>query len=229
MKTIFAGTIVLAIQTHDAVYIGVDSKVISIGAEISDALPAPKIHQLGNVVFAHAGIFRDTAGKIDVKATADASIAAGGSLMQISDRFASSIEPQLSASLPDVRTGNPTRYKEMQGRPLQMLFASARGGSPQTVVVYFEVIDPCAEKLTVRVTRKQCPGDCPKNAVTTIALGKYHAADRFLDAHPEILGSRGAVAAIKEAIASQASDTPDFVSLPAVVVWTDRLGIYSAN
>jgi hypothetical protein len=89
------------------------------------------------------------------------------------------------------------------------------------------VIDPSARNLTFHVTRLRCPGDCPKSAATTVALGEHDAADRFLDTHPDILRSSGPVAAIREAVAYQATITPDFVSLPTVVVSIDSLGIHS--
>lgn len=226
MNVFLVGTIVLAIQVPDAVYIGVDSKVIAVGATIINTFPRPKIHQAGDVVFAHAGIFKDAEGKIDVEAAANASIAGDGNLEQVVDRFSSTVEPQLSAALLDIRTQNPTYFKEKLKRPLEMLFASARGGMPQVIVVFFEVIDPSASKLTFRITRLRCPGDCPKTIGSRIALGEHDAADQFLDAHPEILRTRGPIAAIQEAVAQQAFVTPDFVSLPAVVVRIDIGGVH---
>jgi hypothetical protein len=80
MNAFFLGTIILAIQMSDGVYVGVDSKVISVGTEITDVLPKPKIHQDHDIVFSHAGIFKDVLGRIDVEAAVDASIAAGGDL-----------------------------------------------------------------------------------------------------------------------------------------------------
>jgi hypothetical protein len=107
-----------------------------------------------------------------------------------------------------------------------MLFVSARGGTPEVIVVFFEMVDPAAADLTFHATRLRCPGDCPKAGATTIALGEHDAADRFLDAHPEILRTRGPLAAIQQAIAYQASITPDVVSLPAVMVSVDHLGVH---
>jgi hypothetical protein len=107
------------------------------------------------------------------------------------------IEPQLSATLPDIRTQNPSYFRDKLKRPLEMLFVSARGGTPQVIVVFFEVIDPSASNLTFRITRLQCPGDCPKSGPTTIALGEHAAADQFLDTHPEILRTTGPIAAIQ--------------------------------
>ena len=67
MNAFFLGTIILAIQMSGTVYVGVDSKTISIGLEIANVPPKPKIHRLGDVVFAHAEIFKDTEGKIDAR------------------------------------------------------------------------------------------------------------------------------------------------------------------
>jgi len=189
-------------------------------------MPVPKIHQVGDVVFAHAGIFRDTQGKLDVVAAATSSIRAGGNLVQIVERFTTAIEPQLSASLPDIRTENPLYFNEKLKRPLEMLFASARSGEPQTIIVFFEVIDPSANKLAFRHTLLRCPGDCPQQSATTIGLGEHDAADQFLDSHPDILGKQGAIAAIQGAIAYQASATPNYVSLPTTIVMVDSHGVH---
>jgi hypothetical protein len=229
MNGFLIGTIVLVIQMPSSVYVGVDSRVISIGTEIENVVPQAKIHQVEDVVFAHAGIFKDKLGKIDVESAANASIAEGGTLEQIVDRFTRVIDPQLSAALPDIRAQNPSYFKEKLKRPLEMLFVSARGGTRQVIVVFFEMVDPTASDLTFHATRLRCPGDCPKADATTIALGEHHAADQFLDTHPEVLRSEGPVAAIQEAIAHQASVTPDYVSLPAVIVSIDQSGIHFLN
>lgn len=226
MNPFLFGTIVLLIQVPGTVYIGVDSKVISIGSGLTNVLPMPKIHQAGDVVFAHAGIFKDTRGKLDVVAAANSSIAAGGDLAQIVDRFTTAIEPQLSATLRDVRAENPLYFKEKLKRPLEMLFASARSGTPQTIVILFELIDPSAGKLKFRHTVLRCPGDCSQKGETTIGLGEHDAADQFLQSHPEVLGIEGPIAAIRDAIAYQASVTPDYVSLPATMVSIDSRGVH---
>ena len=72
------GTIIVAIRAHDTVYVGVDSKVISVSAEIGSAASRRTIHQAGDVVFAHAGVFKDSRGKLDVFAAAIRAIEAGG-------------------------------------------------------------------------------------------------------------------------------------------------------
>jgi hypothetical protein len=229
MNALLFGTIVLVIQLPGIVYVGVDSKVISIGSDVTNMLPMPKIHQVGDVVFAHAGIFRDALGKLDVVTAAESSIAAGGDLGQIVGRFTAAIEPQLSASLPDIRTENPLYFREKLKRPLEMLFVSARSGTPQTIVIFFEVIDPSADKLTFRHTLLRCPGDCSQKGPTTIGLGEHAAADQFLDSHPEVLGTQGPIAAIQDAIAYQASVTPNYVSLPATMVSIDSRGVHFLN
>jgi hypothetical protein len=216
----------LKFSCQDAVYIGVDSKVIKVGTETGAVASQPKIHQGRDVVFAHAGIFKDIKGKFDVVTAAHAAIGGGGDLDKVVDRFSAAIEPQLSAVLPDIRAENAEYFKTKLKRPLEMLFASARGGSLKVIVVFFEVVDPSAGALAFRVTRVRRPGDCP-SGVSTIALGEHEAADRFLDTHPEILRTRGPVAAIQEAIAAQASATPEFVLLPATLVAIDHLGIHN--
>ena len=47
MNSLFLGTVILLIQTTSTVYVGVDSKVISIDSKITNAEPVPKIHHIG--------------------------------------------------------------------------------------------------------------------------------------------------------------------------------------
>ncbi len=225
VNEVYRGTIVLAIRIHDTVYVGVDSKVISVSRQIGNVASQRKIHQTGDVVFAHAGIFKDSNGKIDVAATANSAIEAGGDLEQIVDHFTTAVEPQLLSVLPDIRAENPSYFEDKLKRPLEMIFVCGRGETTKQIVVFFEVQDLSAADLAVHVTRLRCPGDSPYGD-SIVALGEHDAADRFLDTHSEILRTRGPIAAIEEAIASQSSATPEYVSLPVAIVSIDRFGIH---
>jgi hypothetical protein len=222
MDYLLLGTIVLAVQKPSAIYVGVDSKVIAVGPQILNVDPQSKIHEKNGVVFAHAGIFKDS--KIDVVATANDAIAEDGDLEEIVDRFVSRIEVQLSASLSDFREQNAGYFKNKMKKPLEILFASAHQGGPRTIVVSFEIIDPSAS-LAFRISRVRCPRDC-QGPVATIGIGVHEAASNFLASDPEVLDRLGPIAAIQEAIRVQASATPEFISLPSVVVAIDDSGIH---
>jgi hypothetical protein len=111
-NVIFLGTIILAIRTQDAVHIGVDSRVTSIGPSVGIVAPQPKLHQNAGVVFAHAGIFKDTAGKLDVVATANSAISKEDTLEHVADRFTAEIQPQLLSVLPDIKRENSEYFRD---------------------------------------------------------------------------------------------------------------------
>jgi hypothetical protein len=226
MNAFLIGTIILAIQGPDAIYVGIDSKVLAIGERIENAAPMPKIHQLDDVIFAHAGLFKDSLGKLDVEATANASIAEGGNLRQIVDRFALAIQPQLAAPLSDMRQQNPVYFRDNLKRPLEVLFVSSRGGEPRMKMVLFEVADPSTRDIAFRVTRLDCPGDCPEKPNTALALGVHRAADQFLETHRELLKAMGPADTIEEVIEKQALATPEIVGLPTTIVSVDKLGVH---
>jgi hypothetical protein len=205
---------------------GVDSKIIAVGPTVLNVERQPKIHQSGQVVFAHAGLFKDTNGKLDVIATAQGAILEGGSLDQIMDRFVNRIRPQLLASLNDIRSENPSYFKETMKRPLDVIFASARSGAPKIIVVEFTVTDTFSTVVDLRTAFVHCPGDC-KNLPSVIAFGEHGAADRYLDGR--VLQRLGPIAAIRETIKIQADATPDSVSLPATVWSIDRSGIHEVK
>lgn len=220
------GTIVLAIQTSSAIYMGVDSKVIAVGPTVLNVERQPKIHQSGQVVFAHAGLFKDTNGKLDLITTAKGAILEGGSLDQIMDRFVNRIRPQLLASLSDIRSENPSYFKEKMKRPLDVIFASARNGVLRTIVVEFTVTDTSSAVVDLRTAFVHCPGDC-QSLPSVIAFGEHDAADRYLDSR--VLQRLGPIAAIRETIKIQADATPDYVSLPATVWSIDQSGIHEVK
>jgi hypothetical protein len=89
--TLLFGTIILAIWTPAAVWVGVDSKVISVSSTIKTEPYQPKIHRQADVVFAHAGLFKDALGKFDIVAE------------EVAYRFTLLIEPQF---LPFYRTSS---------------------------------------------------------------------------------------------------------------------------
>jgi hypothetical protein len=224
VNTILLGTVILAIRTPDAVHIGVDSRIISVGPSVTTESSQPKLHENAGVVFAHAGIFKDTAGKLDVVATANNAIQAEKILDRVVDRFTADIQPQLLAVTPDIQRENPNYFANK--RPLEMLFASARDGVPKLIVVLFTLTDQDGLKLAI--TRLTCPGDC-RNGVSTIGLGEHDAADTFLDTHPAIFQQEGPVASLQKAIEAQAAATPEYVSLPATIWRVDNRGVHQAR
>jgi hypothetical protein len=196
LHLVCSGTTVLAIQAPDAVYVGVDSKVVEVGSAVSDSAAEPKIHRIADVIFAHAGMFRDTHGKLHVLAGAVTAIAAGGELDEVAARFAASVEPQVLSTLGDVRESNPEYFQAKLKRPVETLFATVREGKSQTIALWFEVVDANASYPAVNTKLVRCPGDCPDTFAAFIVLGEHDAADRFLETHRDVLASQGPAALI---------------------------------
>jgi hypothetical protein len=222
------GTVVLAIRTTDAIHVGIDSKVIVIDADIGSAPAEEKSHKEGDVVFAHAGIFKDKLGKLDVAGTARTSIRAGGSLEQIVIKFTMDIEPQLLAVLPEIRAQNPQYFREKLKRPEEILFASMGADNvPKMIVVIFEKVEE-GDTIKLKSTRQSCPPDCP-GEITSIGLGEHAAADAYLDSHQSVLRQEGAATAIHEAIKAQAAATPEYVALPVKMWSIDQQGVHERD
>lgn len=212
-------SIVLLIKTATSAYIGCDSKMVNLGTSVADAMPARKITHIGDVAFAHIGIFNDSHGKINVERTAEAAISAGGDVGQIAEHFATAIEPQLSAFLSDMRRQNLSYFRENLQRPLEILFASYSGGKAQALVTLFTVVDASSDTIAVRATHMRAP-----DASCTIGLGMWEAADSWLAKHPAECQTNP-VAAIREAIEYQASSTPDLIALPISFLSLDASGV----
>lgn len=215
-------SIVLMLKDNDAVYLGVDSKVVAASAATkpTDAPPRPKIHIAQGVAFANVGIFNDTHRRvIDVERTAEDSIAQGGDLSQVAERFAEAIQEPLAATLCEIRTKNPSYFGDDLHRPLEILFASMNSGKAEVIVILFEVQNMLADKLSFRVKHMSAPG----GGIATIGLGVHDAADQWLSEH-ESLCRTNPLDGIRDAIQFQASSTPSLVSLPISLASLDDHG-----
>jgi hypothetical protein len=219
---ILTATLIVVLQSSKVIYIGADSKVISVGTSVSSAATQPKLHQLNGVVFAHAGIFKDIHGKLDAVAAANGAIAAGGDLDEIVRRFRDRVLPQLRAVLPDIKAENPSYFAARMKQPLAMLFASVRDGTPRVAAITFD-LTPGKMELVTRIVR--CPGDCDSRVTNAMSLGEHDAADEFLDSYSKTDLVKDPVAAIRQSIKHQANATPEFVSLPATVLQLTASGI----
>src|SRR5882762_2572452 len=166
--SLLAGTLIVVLQSSQVIYVGVDSKVISVGPSVSNAATQPKVHQLDGVVFAHAGIFKDLHGKLDAVAAANEAIAAGGDLDAIVQRFSARVQPQLRAVLSEIKAENPSYFNAKMKQPLAMLFASVRDGTPRVAAITFNLI-PGSMDLAARIVR--CPGDCDSRVTNVMSLG----------------------------------------------------------
>lgn len=222
MHRYLVGTVVAAVQELSAVYIGVDSKSIAVGPDVIGGPPQLKIHRQDDVVFAHVGLFKGE--KIDVAETAKASITEAGTLDQIVGAFTSRIEPQLVASLTDLRRQSSEIFQRCLQAPLQVFFGIVRNGRSQTRVIRFTVINPTASGIELGQSLLRCPGNCPR-LPATLTLGEDVVAQEFLrNCNLEVLGS---TTAIRMAIERQADATPEYVSRPVRVMWIDSDGVHS--
>jgi hypothetical protein len=222
INALLLGTVVLGFWTLDAVYLGVDSKVIVIGSSIGSAETQPKFHRIGDVVFLHVGLFKDAKGKLDVVAAAESAISTGGPLDAVVDRFANEVSAQLLAVAPDLKAMNPQYYngRVLNKRPIEVLFASARSGIPTLIVVSLNLVES-GSTLEIRADRIRCPGDCPAGGAA-IGLGEHDVADRSLDAG--IRAGEAPLLAIRKAIEAQAAATPNYVATPAHLLTVKRDG-----
>jgi hypothetical protein len=221
--SVLTGTVIVALRTSLLIYVGVDSKVISVGAHIVPAAEQPKTHSFDGVLFAHAGIFKDLNGQLDVIGVARASISAGGDLNEIAERFTAAVKPQLRVVLKQLKAQNRAFFDEKLRQPLSMLFASARDGTPRIAIVTFTVLEGTVEVVDTVI---RCPGECDPNILTAVSLGEHEVADRFLDSYDSELLSANPPFAIRSAIEAQAKATPNWVALPAKVFLVQAAGIH---
>jgi hypothetical protein len=225
MNHLYCGTTIVAVREPTAVHLGVDSKVIAIGGPVSQHYAFAKIHEHRGIVFAHAGIFRDANGLIDVPETVIRCIDGHGDLRSAVAAVPAAIIPSLQAVVGDLMRQNPAYVRDqVDGKAiLEVVCAGLAGGEPTLLMQHFR-IRITGGSITVDVVSLACPGDCPGGA-SVIALGRHEQVDAFLDREPLHFRAHGAAATICEAIRLQARATPADVALPITLAILTPTGI----
>ena len=214
----YSGTVIIAMRFDEMIYIGVDSKIIVVGNGNVSAPPENKIHVENNVVFAHAGIFRDTSGQFNIREAAVKAIEKGGMLNEIVDRFVADVKPKICAAFKEIREFDVAAFAKHNRADI--IFASNIGGVAAMDIVTFNADVLYPTEVTVIDTRTRCPGSCdPNNALVT--LGVCSESDKFMKNNQGTAKS-DPIKIIEEAIGKQGECTPDSVALPATIISISR-------
>ena len=215
---IYAGTCIVIFMLASELWIGADSRLIAISHTIEDGPPACKIYALGNVVYAHAGLLKDAAGRFDAAAVAHEVSVHATSVSRAAMGFEVAIVPPLKNILIELRGENPDYINsKIWGKTaLEVAFLGSEGGKSKLVVLRF-IIQEERGDIAVTTERLSCPGDC-ENGMTWAFLGKTKEVNRFLDENPGYLRRNGLRNTLQTLIAHQAAATPQYVSLPVDIL-----------
>jgi hypothetical protein len=220
-----AGTCIVIIMTATELWVGADSRVVSVGEDVRSAPSVCKLNRFGNVFYVQAGVFKDDAGRCDAAAVAERSASQGHSVVESADAFAKDVIAPLARIAGELRTVNPSYYRsKIINKPaLETAFFGVERRAPRLAVRKFIVHETADGLVAVSVQSSNCPGDCP-SGMTWAFLGEASTASRFLDRNPQHLRLNGYKATLDKLIGLEATANPEFVRLPVDILRLSQEG-----
>lgn len=214
-----AGTSIVIIMTGSEIWVGADSRLISVGNQQGVAAAVCKIHQFGCVFYVHAGLLKDTAGRYDPADVAKQAATGNRTVLGAAEAFQARVTTSLVTIAGELRAMNREYYqsKILNKAALQTAFFGVCGGTPRLTVRKFTIHEDARGEISASVERLDCPGDCP-SGMTWAFLGESSAGNRFLDEYPGYLQENGYRATLEMLIGQEARANPDLVSLPVDIL-----------
>jgi hypothetical protein len=214
-----AGTLVVFLMTAIELWVAADSRVMAIGARQTDATAICKIHRLGPVFYAEAGLLKDTTGRFHAAAIAEQAVVGHPTVPEVAHAFEARVLTPLMDTVSQLRTLNP-RYYDAHVREhaaLQVAFFGAERRGLHLAIRRFFIHMEGQERPSASIDRFDCPGDCD-HAMIWAFLGGSEVLNRFLEANPRYLTEHGARATLQELIHLEATAHPDQVSPPVDIL-----------
>jgi hypothetical protein len=157
------GTLIVFLMTATELWVAADSHVIGVGAQQAGAATMCKIHKLGPVFYAEAGLLKDTIGRYNAAAIAEQAAAGHPTVPDVANAFEERVLTSLVESVRTLRTLNP-RYYHAHVREqvaLQVAFFGVGPQGPRLAIRRFTIHEEGRGSLSASVDRFDCPGDCP--------------------------------------------------------------------
>ena len=214
-----ANTLIIVLRIGGIAVLAADSQVAD-----DDGLPngsTCKINVTNNHVFAIAGIIREGGGPLNVRATAETAIRAGGTLEEIASKFEDALADELKGFLSRFKTNKPEQY------------ARAFQNHQVVVSVFFEKTNFVTTTFylpnrdfpqTIEIIRHACPGDCPVDGPLLFAFGDNGAVTAEIDRPPNIWEAKTIIPRMNYLMEIQHRATPNTVGPPVSIIAMDQTG-----
>ena len=214
-----AGSLIIFLITAVELWVAADSRVIAIGTQQSDATAICKIHKLGAVFYAEAGLLKDTHGRFDAAAIAEQAAVGHPTVSGVAHAFEARVLTPLMHTVSQLRTLNPHYYHThvREQAALQVAFFGAERRGPRLALRRFFIHMEGPASPSASIDRFDCPGDCT-NAGTWAFLGGSEVLNRFLEANRRYLPEHGPRATLQRLMALEATAHPDLVSPPVDIL-----------
>jgi hypothetical protein len=210
-----AGSLIVFLITAVELWVAADSRVIAIGDQQSDAIAICKIHKLGTVFYAEAGLLKDTHGQFNAAAIAEQAAIEHPTVSGVAYAFEARVLTPLMHTVNQLRTLNPRYYHThvREHAALQVAFFGPERRGLQLAIRRFFIHMEGPGSPSASIDRFDCPGDCA-NAMTWAFLGGSEVLNRFLEANPHYLTEHGSRTTLQRLMDLEATAHPDLVSPP---------------
>jgi hypothetical protein len=220
-----ANTLIILLRSEQASIIAADSKVSSFQGHTDRR--ACKIHITDDVVWAAAGVNSETNGPFQINQIAEAAIKDGGSLDEITARFADRALAGLKTLLPELKADSPVNFDSTfkSGAAPFSVFLIKRGDA-RNVDIFMKDRD-APDRLEIKT--RGCPGDfCPPTTGAKVNMtGVYSRAEAEMKQRPTIWREMGTAGAINYLMQVESAAEPEKVAGPVSILRIDRSGAVS--
>lgn len=225
------GTLIVLLITTMELWVAAGSHVIAIGAQQVDVAARCKIHRVGSIFYAEAGLLQDTIARYNAAAIAAQAAVGHPTVPDVANTFEVWVCTPLVETVRTLRTLNPRYYHAhlQEQVALQVAFFGLARQGPPLAIQRFGIHEEDGGSLSAALDRFDCPGDCPR-AMTWAFLGGSEGLTQLLEAHPRDLAEHGARATLQQLMDLEATAHPDRVSPPVDIlhlgpegfVWVQR-------
>jgi hypothetical protein len=214
-----AGTLIVFLMTAVELWVAADSRVVAIGAQQTEATTICKIHKVGAVFYAEAGLLKDTTGRFNAAAIAEQAAVGHPTVPEVAHAFEARVLMPLMDTVSQLRTLNPHYYYShvREQAALQVAFFGAERRGLRLAIRRFFIHTDGQRRPSVSIDRFDCPGDCD-HARTWAFLGGSEVLNRFLEANPRYLTEHGSRATLQRLMDLEAIAHPDLVSPPVDIL-----------
>jgi len=183
-----------------------------------------KIHVVGDVVFANAGLIRDEFSGFDLAALAAQALSAHSSVAQSIESFDDQVSAFLRRFLVEIQNSFPGVYKSFDHNPgISIVFGRIVRRKPTIYVRSFSSVEDPHGSISVQVFKHDCLENCQESVV---GLGHFQEMYQYLQRYPSTFSSavdNGAASSIR-LLQLEAAAYPAEVGPPYAVLMVSSAG-----
>lgn len=217
-----AQTSIVAIRTPSMIVVGADSLAVwDTGKPESFC----KIVQVKSFFFAASSILKHPPTNYSIEGIVLEAAKNGQNILETVKSFETLVLSPLLAALVRIKTDLPGHFdQELEGKSaLSVVFVGLEANSLILLLRYFTVESSPSGAISIKTSRKDCPGKDCDTGIAYAALGQHDEIDRLLAKNPKFWRI-GLVEAVRKLIELEISANPSKVGHPIDILLIDGNG-----